>query len=439
MIYLRSGNVDKEKLARKIMNERGVTTGDICMFSTLEICPAPTIRGSRTIKNLELQVETRKCIWIYHYWNDEKLGFGHTRLQTWLPLSVTICINGRHWLERQFIREGIRYVKDGNCFTYIQNYARAQELVQEKLRTNWSKLLMVLLKRNCPGIEKVLWKYPLDYYWSLDESEWATDIVFHSEKELEILFPKLVHYGLITAQSPNVMRFLGRSLKGRRPNEITSDIRNRYEGLRIKHHINRNSVKMYNKAGNVLRTETTINYTRDFKVYRHPDDDKNKSASWQKMRKGISDLKRRSVISQNSNERYLNHLAAACIAENLKETVGDICKRTHKDGKTYRALNPWNPEDFKALQFLARGENHINGFRNKNLCEELFGKTTDKSKQKRMSAKTSRYLRLLRAHGLIRKVSCTNRYQLSAKGCKVASAIIAASAADTQQLMKMAG
>ena len=68
---------------------------------------------------------------------------------------------------------------------------------------------------------------------------------------------------------------------------------------------------MYNKAGNVLRVETTINQTREFKVYRCAHDDPSQPATWQKMRKGVSDLNRRAQISQASNERYLDHLAAA--------------------------------------------------------------------------------------------------------------------------------
>ena len=278
---------------------------------------------------------------------------------------------------------------------------------------------------------------PMNHYWSADETEWATDIVFRRPADLDRLFPKLARYGLIAAQSPAVMRFLGRSGKGRLPCEVRSDLSRRYEGLRIKHWVNGNSVKMYNKAGNVLRTETTINQPREFKVYRHPDDDPKRPASWQKMRKCVADLHRCAEVSQASNERYLDH-AAAHVAESLLETVGDICRRIRKDGKNHRAIHPWNPEDFQTLQFLARGENQINGFVNQHLREALYAKRDDPAEQKRCSGKTSRRLRLLRAHGLIRKIPRANRYQLTPKGRKVAAAVLAASSANTEQLMDMA-
>jgi len=438
MIYLRSSAVDKESLARRIMQERGVMTGSICMFSVVEPCMSPMVRGNRSSGLLELEMAPRKCVWIYHYFNDEQLGFGHTRLQTWLPLSVTVCINGRHWLERQLIRDKIGYVKDGNCFTGIDDFERAGHLIEEQQRSNWAALLGGLLDRGCPDIGAALGEFPLDYYWSADETEWATDMVFRSARQLDAMFPKLVRYGLLSAQSPAVMRFLGRSTRGRRPNEVVSDLRSRYEGVRLKHWINRNSIKMYNKAGNVLRVETTINQTRDFKVYRHPDDDKTRPASWQKMRKGVSDLHRRAKVSQSANERYLDHLAAARVAESLKETVGDICRRKQKAGKSYRAINPWDTQDFRTLQFLARGEIQLNGFRNCNLRDALYSQTQDLTERKRLSAKTSRRLRLLRSHGLIRKVPHTSRYQLTRKGRRVTTAVLIASAVDTKQLMEMA-
>ncbi|HNQ76768.1 MAG TPA: hypothetical protein PKM39_09055, partial [Pseudothauera hydrothermalis] len=92
----------------------------------------------------------RKCIFIYHYWNDPLIGFGHTRLQTWLPLGATVCLNGRHWLERQLLAESVPYIKDGNCFPFIADPARAQELLDQQLTTRWPELLDGLLERNCP-------------------------------------------------------------------------------------------------------------------------------------------------------------------------------------------------------------------------------------------------------------------------------------------------
>ena len=444
MLYLDSSKNDKEALARKIAKERGVDEGDLCMFTVVEPCRAPQIRRNRETKKLELQMRHRKCLWVYHYWNDRELGFGHTRLQTWLPWTATVCLNGRHWLERQLLREGIDYLKDGNCFPWIADPRRAQDLFDEQLRTNWPTTLDQLLKRNCPIIGQAL-GVALEHYWSADETEWATDVMFRSTRELDEFFPSLLRHGIVIAQSPAVMRFFGKQVKGgrfrgRAPDEIVSDLRKRYEGFRLKHWINRNSVKMYNKAGNTLRVETTINATRDFKVFRRPNDDPSRPLSWQKMRKGVADLHRRAQVSQACNERYLDGLASSSMNETLQQTAGESCSPVIKKGRRHRGLNPWQTPDFQLLQFITRGEMQLNGFRNRDLRAWLYPETDsdDSAARKRASGRTTRHLQLLRAHGLIKKIPRTNRYLLTTKGRKVAGALLAASAADTEQLMELA-
>jgi hypothetical protein len=445
MLYLRSSGIDKEAMARQIMKERGIDIGDICMFSVVESCRAPLVRGNRSTKRLELEMGQRKCVWIYHYWDDPVIGFGHTRLQTWLPLSVTICINGRHWLERQLIQEGIEYIKAGNCFPYVADIQRAQECMDAQLKTNWSQLLQGLLKRNCSDIPERLGSESLNYYWSADETEWATDVMFRSTEFLDTIFPSLLRYGLISAQSPTIMRFFGKNVRdgkfyGHAPDEIITDLRKRYEGMRLKHWINNNSIKMYNKAGSILRIETTINSTREFKVFRCPNDDSSRPASWQRMRKGVSDLHRRAQLSQGCNERYGEHLAAASIKETLLQSSKDICARTVKNGRPHRAINPWQKEDFDTLQFLTRGEYTIRGFRNRDLRQWLYTDidVADPATVRRFSGRVTRRIQLFRAHGLIKKIPRTTRYSLTAKGRKVATSILAASSTDTERLMEMA-
>ena len=270
--------------------------------------------------------------------------------------------------------------------------------------------------------------------------------MFNYSQELEKLFPTLLRYGVVSAQSPAVMRFFGKKIidgrhRGRAPDEIISDLRRRFEGVRLNHWINRNSIKMYNKAGSLSRVETTISNTREFKVFRHPNDDLSRPASWQKMRQGVSDLHRRGQVSQACNNRYLEHLGASSITETLEQTAGDICSRVKKKGQTYRALNPWATVDFNMLQFISQGQVKINGFRNKDLRSYLFGDSidpSDKSQVRKASGRATRRIRLLRGHALVKKVPKTNRYLLTAKGSKVVNAILAASAADTQQLMELA-
>jgi len=438
--YLRRSGIDKEKLARQIAETRGIKEGSIGMFSVVEPCIAPLVRGNQDEKKLELAMAQRKCVFIYHYFNDPELGFGHVRVQSWLPFNVFICLNGRHWLERQLQTKNIAYTKDHNCFPWIDDIPTAQKLLDKQLKTNWSALLNRLTLGACPALAEVLLPWRPQYYWSADNTEWATDIMFDSAAALESIYPDLLYHGMKISDSSSVMRFLGRRGGGLLPAEVISDYRRRYEGIRLKHWKNYNSVKMYNKSGSILRIETTINHARDFKVYRHPDDDANRPASWQKMRKGVSDLHRRCEVSQQCNERYADALASAQIEEKLKEVASPSCNPVTKQGQRYRGLNPWQREDGKLLTFLARGEHALNGFRNRDLRAWLYPESQQqpKDQQRKYSGRVTRRIKLLRAHGLIRKVARENRYTLTTKGQKFAHALKIAGDVGIKELSEMA-
>jgi len=439
--YLRSPNINKEKYVRDVAESRGIKEGSICMLSAVEPCIAPMVKGNKSRKKLELVMARRKCIFVYHYFDDPVFGFGHVRIQSWLPFNISICLNGRHWLEKQLQKESIGYIKDGNCFPWIEDIDTAQNLLNKQLETNWSQMLMKLALKSCPALAKVVSPLRPDYYWSADNTEWATDIIFKSVESLDELYPSLLHHALHVCDSPSVMRYFGRrQLGGAYPAEIISDYRRRYEGIRIKHWKNHNSIKMYNKSGSILRIETTINSTREFKVYRHPDDDLNRPASWQKMRKGVGDLHRRCQISDQCNNRYADALASAQVKQRLKEVVEPACNKIRKNRKSYRGLNPWQEQDYQLLRFLAKGENALAGFRNKDLRRWLYPESEDADKQqhRKYAGRTTRRIKLLRVHGLVKKVAKENRYMLTAKGQKFACALMCASAVDIKGLTELA-
>jgi hypothetical protein len=445
--YLTRAGVDKESLAREIAQAQGITQGSICLFSVVEPCMAPTVKGDKATQKLDVVMAPRKCVWLYHYFDDPVLGFGHVRLQTWVPFNVFICLNGRHWLERQLQKQGIGYLKEGNCFPWIEDVEAAQRLLDEQLQTRWPELLNGLALGSCPALPQVLRPLRPEYYWSADETEWATDLMFKSPASLDAIYPSLLHHALRISDSPSVLRYLGRAqispagrIKGRAPREVRTDCRKFYEGFRVKHWLNHNSIKVYNKSGSILRIETTVNHTRDFKVFRPPADDARRPASWQRLRKGVSDLHRRCELSNQCNERYAEALASAQVEEKLKEVVTPACNRIRQDGKSYRGLNPWQAQDFQLLRFLAQGQQALNGFRNKDLRRWLYPPSDDADprQRRRYAARTTRWIKLLRVHGLVRKVAKENRYTLTAKGQKFACALMSASAVDIKGLTNLA-
>jgi hypothetical protein len=81
------------------------------------------------------------------------------------------------------------------------------------------------------------------------------------------------------------------------------------DGMRIRHWVDKNSVKLYNEQ-NVLRTEATINDPGKFKVFRHKQgQDENEPKQRLPMRKGVMDIPLRASVSQDINNRFMDDLA----------------------------------------------------------------------------------------------------------------------------------
>ena len=441
---------DKDTLAKAELSKKtSGYHGLICVFSALECCVSPKVFGNKETKKIELKYQPTKCRHLYFYFQHPVLGFGHIRLQTWFPFGVTICINGRNWLENQLLAAGIGYQKAENCFLWLADVPAAQRLLDQQLATDWPGMLNGLLNEYCPWLTSALNPVRPSYYWSADETEVATDYMFKKSQDLDRLFPMFVRFAMMTSDCPAVMRFLGQKAghQGgfKAPPEVSSDCRRRHEGVRVKHRYGNNSVKMYNKQGSILRIETTINDPRSFKVYRQPDDDLRRESKWLPMRKGVADLQRRATISRAVNERYADHIAAAETGERLGEVWDSICNRTtfcpRKSALPVkvRGLRPGEKEDMQLLTFLGKGNWDIVGFRNQDLVASLYTKPakTDKEKKQR-SAKATRLIRLLRAHGLVQKTKGENRYKVTEKGKKICSAILIAKNVPIQKLAEQA-
>lgn len=439
VIYLASSGTRKELIAKKFMKQDGITDGLICLLSCVEPCISYAIRRDREKKKLVMERRQRKCLHLYHYWIDPVFGFMSARIQTWFPFPIQLCLNGREWLSRQMDRVGMKYKRDENCFLRLEDFQEAQSLMDEQLRFAWTQALELIASKINPVHQDIFQRYPVEYYWSVHQSEWATDVLFTSSRALSEIYPQLVRAGIATLSSPDVMRFLGKKLHGNFTGELVSDYKSRPEGIRVKHRAGANSVKMYDKQGKILRVETTLNDPKPFKVFRPLEGNPQGPRDWRQMRKGIADLPRRAHISQASNNRYLDALASLNTEDPILKMIDPVCRTVLRNGRRERALRPWSEEDQLLLKTISRGEFSINGFRNRDVLPHLFpGTISSDDGRRRASSRVTRKLRLLRAHGIIRKVAKSHRYVFTKNGRNIVSAIMKYQTVTLDQLEKAA-
>jgi len=442
MPYLDSSALSKEDFAKQIAADNKVRKGLVCVLRSVDPCRTFEVSPNGKTKHIELHSFWGKCLHYYFYYLHPEWGWMHARLQTWLPFTIHVVINGRDWLGQQLQRAGIAHEQRDNCFVDVADFDKAQQFLTRQLRTRWDQALNGLRQQFHPGHERIFGSDLPYYYWSADETEWATDVVFRSPGDLTVLYPQLVRHGITTFGSGDVLRFLGRRpcVKQFTTAAIHSDLKTRPEGIRIKHQLGHNSIKMYDKQGSNLRIETTINDARAMKAYRTSEDDPDGPKKWRKLRKGVSDLPRRAQISQAANARYLEALSTVDHQEPLKTTIQSLTRPTTWKGRRVRALSPLGPDDSRLLQAISRGEFQINGFRNQDLRALLFDRPSPSTTitGRRQSGKVTRWLRLLRAHKLISKVSKTHRYRLTKQGRLQITALLAAQNAATTKLTELA-
>lgn len=446
--YLGSSEVDKGELARQIATEQSIDQGLVCVLSSVESCRTYQINQNAESQKLELRLNTRKCLFLYHYWIDPQFGWMNARIQTWFPFPIQICVNGREWLGVQMRNEGMGFVAAGNCFPVVDDWHRAQQLLDEQLRTSWPEVLDPIARQLNPEHEGIFEKYPASYYWTTYQTEWANDVVFRDQKELSRLYPRLIHHGMTSFSCADVLRYLGKRLRldgqipGNFSGSVVTNLKHREEGVRLKHYLNGNSVKVYDKAltevGTVLRFETTIQNTKDFRVFRTKQGDPQGELDWRQLRRGIADIHRRAEISRQATERYANAFSTVDDDQSLEELIGSLQQHTEWNGRRVRALRPLG-DDTPLLKAINHGEFTINGFRNRDLQAILFPTpATSPAERRRRSAAISRKLRLLRAHGLISKVSGSHRYELTQRGRTAIVAILSALSSTIRQLTAVA-
>jgi hypothetical protein len=412
--YLDSPKIRKEAKVKQIIEQRGDHPGLVAVITTLEVDNSYDVQVDQIENRLTLVSRRRKCLHIYFYAIDEQLGLCYFRVQTFFPFKVQIYFNGREQLARKLDREQIIYEKDNNCINYISDFERAQDLADD-IETSKIHSRFDQLAEKYVIILPVLTKYwKMSYHWSIRQIEYSKDIIFISQQELETLYFQLIQHSAISALPEDIMSFLGKKISGKQSGHIDTSYKKSYFGYRVKHRSGAISIKMYNKSGNVLRIEITINNVSEIKVNREVTK-RNGCIVMQlaPMKKSIHSLNQVIFFSQCVISRYLDFLSKLLNSTKGIKQLRQITERITEKGKNYKGFNPLHTEDSIIFEALVTGGSFIDGFKNKQirnvLCKQLEHGNWS-------SSKVSRLFKRLTVFGLIHKITKSHKYILTEKG-----------------------
>lgn len=409
--YISKKNFRKDKRIKKILEKRGTDPGLVHIFSALEPCDSYKPWHNKKTKKTYLKWDSSKCLHYYFYFIDPDLGLCYLRVPTWAPYRLQFYYNGHNELAAKLAKKNIAYCLMENALSEVENWEKAQQLADAIRPNRLHQRLDRIASRYCPVI-----RHFGTYHWSIMQLEYATDIVFHCQEDLQPIYEELIRTAIHSVKPENVATFLGRKLSPLYQGELGNQFHTRIEGTRIKHHMGEAAIKMYDKHGFILRIETTAHNVSFFKHYRKVEHrDGSTSRAFAKVKKSIYSLTDLRNILYDSNRRYLEFISAI---DDPTAPLKDLKKiaRPAKDGKrTYRGFNLFDGEDLELFRVLLHGEFNISGFTNRQLRSIL----TQKS-----GRQMSVVLKRLRKHGLIKKIRKTYKYYLTALGKRVVTAAL---------------
>jgi hypothetical protein len=404
--YVRKKNFRKEDRVKAVLQERGTQPGLVWIFSALEPCTTYQPWHDKQSGRTYLRYDDGKCLHYYFYFIDEELGLCYVRVPTWCPFRLQFYCNGHNWLARQLDRKKIRYTQLDNAFTGMEDWAAAQALAD-----SWDPSSLhrkdEFAQRFCPLLKQI----EESYHWSLDEAEYATDIVFRRQADLQAIYGQLIRTAIHTVKPDDVATFLGKKLSGNYQDEMGNRYNVRIEGTRVRHSMGMASIKMYDKFGQIFRIETTAKDIPFFKHYREVEQRNGESVmKFAPMKKTIYSLGALREALGAANRRYLEFLSAIDDPSNGIDKLHKITRTVHEEARSYRGFNFFDQDDEALFLALARGEFTVSGVQNKALRARF---------PRYNSGQMSRILRRLRTHRLIKKASHCYKYYLTVLGKQV--------------------
>jgi hypothetical protein len=398
--FIRKAGVRKESVISEKIEKRGDHPGIVHIISAMETCNTFKPWHDKTTGKTFLRPDQSKCLHYYFYFIDQQVGLGYVRVPTWCPFRLQVYINGHNLLATELKQAGIKYTMIDNAFDSLEDASKAQELSDNISIEKLHRKLEEFAWQFCP----VYKDFNLRYHWSVMQAEYATDIVFKKQEDLQQIYSELIATAIHTVKPENIATFLGQKLDPRYQGEVGNNYNVRIEGSRIKHTMGSVSIKMYDKFCKILRIETTSNDISFFKHFREVvHRDGSTSHAMASLKKNIYNLAFLADNLKSSNKRYLEFISAFDNKKVGRNRLEKITSSKNDNNRNYKGFNFFSNDDLSILRAIVRGEFNINGFRNKHLRKLLGFK----------GCKISRLIKRLRVHGLIKKASDSYKYYIT--------------------------
>ena len=299
----------------------------------------------------------------YIYAVDEDFGPFFLKLCSYFPYNAKLCVNGNEWAKRQAAKAGIGFEALDNGFAACENPARVQRICDrldaariDRLARKWLKILPHPFTS---GDRRAGYRYDL----SILQGEFSLTQMLDRPASGRVFFETVIRENLDAGRPDRVSLVFDRRIFNGRRHRTQSRFRTRVitQGVTPSLHVEykHTRIKQYHKEGRALRTETTINDTRDF---------------W--IGKRLCNLPALREVGFSANRRLLHAQTISHDPIISDRVFTDITQPAHIDGQRVAGLRFGDTRVHALLAAIAIFRSQPAGFSNRDLRQHLAQLTT---------------------------------------------------------------
>ena len=340
----------------------------------------------------------------YWYAVDRDFGPFFLKVCTYFPYTVKVCLNGHEYLKRQLAQAGVAFEALDNGLLACPEPKRAQALCDRLSAAKIEGLVRKWLRYLPTPFTAADTRDGYRYAVSVLQAEFSLTQVFDRPVTGRHFFEEVIRENLDIGRPSHVQLIFNRRVTRQTPGRFRTRVIT--EGVTPSLHLDykRSRIKQYYKEGRALRTETTINNTRDFGIGRRL------------TRDNLAALR---DVGFQANRRLLDveRLSHDCAIGEAAFTA--LTHPVVVDAQRASGLRFDDPRVHVLLAALITFRLLPAGFSHATLrgqIARLAGEPVTAITAGRMTYD----LRRLRVHGLIMRIPTTHRYRLTDAGLRTA-------------------
>lgn len=339
----------------------------------------------------------------YFYCVDKEFGPFFLKFCSYFPYNARLCLNGYEYCKRQLEKRGIGYEASDNAILKCDDPQALQRIAEGLSAEKLQALLRRWLKRLPNPYTKKDHRAGFRYDLSILQAEFALTQVVDRPLSGRIFFERVIKDNIDLGRPKNVQAIFDRRVIKTTPSRFRTRVFTQGVVPSLWVDYKSSTIKQYFKQGRAIRTETTVNNTRDFG----------------RIGRRIENLPALRDVAFSANRRLL-HVQQLDHDPTLgQDKFDELTNPTHIEGQRVSGLKFGDPVVLALFSALLIFRLLPRGFSNRDLRDhvaQLLACSPDEFAPGRMSYQ----LRRLRLRGLIRRIPKTHRYDVTEEGLRAA-------------------